>query len=211
MKRRALIITGTLALGAAWLGPLPQLAERAFFAHMMMHMIVVAVAAPLLALGVAGGRCDPVRRFPALFPPLPVSLVELAVVWAWHAPVLHHAARHGVAGLIAEQGLFLVSGLLVWLAVFGGEPARRTNRTGAGVVALLLTAMHMTLLGALIGLSPRPLYSHAIGLSALTPLEDQQLGGAIMLLAGGVTYLAGALWLMGELLADHVRGEEARP
>jgi putative membrane protein len=209
MKRPVFFTAGTLALGAAWLGPLPQLAERAFFAHMTMHMIVVAVAAPLLALGLAGGRWDPVRRLPALFPPLPVSLAEFAVVWAWHAPALHHAARHGLAGLIAEQALFLGSGLLVWLAAFGGDTSARANRTGAGVAALLLTAMHMTLLGALIALAPRPLYAHARELAALTPLEDQQLGGAIMLLTGGVAYLAGGLWLMVELLGKRAHSKEA--
>jgi putative membrane protein len=210
MKRRFLFIIGTLVLGAAWLGPLPHLAERAFFAHMTMHMIVVAVAAPLLAFGLAGGRYDPVRQWPTLFPPLPLSLVEFAVVWAWHAPALHHVARHGLVGLIAEQTLFLVSGLLLWLAAFGGEPARRANRSGAGVAALLLTVMHMTLLGALIALSPRPLYSHALGLPALTPLEDQQLGGAIMLCVGGVAYLAGGLWLLAEMLGARGLGREAR-
>lgn len=209
MKRPALLILGALALGTAWLGPLPQLAERAFFAHMTMHMIIVAVAAPLLAFGLAGGRWDPVRRLPRLFPPVPVSLVELAVVWAWHAPALHHAARHTVAGLLAEQSLFLISGLLVWLAAFGGDPASRRSRTGAGVAALLLTAMHMTLLSALIALAPRPLYAHGVGLSSLTPLEDQQLGGAVMLLVGGIAYLAGGLWLTVELLGQRVRAEEA--
>jgi len=208
MKRHALLILGLLALAGAWFGPLPDIAHRALFGHMTMHMIIVAVAAPLLALAIAGSRADPVGKWPALFPPLPVSLVEFAVVWAWHSPALHHAARHSVAGFAAEQGLFLVSGLLVWLAAFGGGRVERTNRIGAGVAALLLTAMHMTLLGALIALSPRPLYPHAGGFAALTPLEDQHLGGAIMLVVGGVAYLAGGLWLMVELLGGRVRGKE---
>ncbi len=210
MKRRAFLAGGGIALGAAWIWPLPAVAERAFFGHMTMHMVVVAVAAPLLALGLAGGRLDPVRKRPGLFPPLPVSLVEFVFVWAWHAPALHHVARHSQAGLIAEQGLFLVSGLLVWLAAFGGDPAQRVDRAGAGVVALLLTAMHMTLLGALIALAPRSLYSHASGTLALTPLEDQQLGGAVMIVVGGVAYLAGGLWLMVEMLGSRARGGEAQ-
>ena len=41
--RRALPILGLLTLAAAWLGPLPELAGRAFFAHMTMHMCVVAL------------------------------------------------------------------------------------------------------------------------------------------------------------------------
>jgi putative membrane protein len=67
-------------------------------------------------------------------------------------------------------------------------------------VGLLLTSMHMTLLGALLALSPRPLYFHIAGFSGLTPLEDQHLGGAIMLLVGGVSYLLGGLWLTVGLL-----------
>ena len=208
--RRVLLIFGLLTLAAAWLGPLPQLARRAFFAHMMMHMGVVAVAAPLIALGIAGGQYDPVRRASALFAPIPASVLELVVVWAWHAPALHHAARHQTAALAVEQGMFLLSGLFVWLSAFGGAARRGGGRSAAGVVGLLLTSMHMTLLGALLALSPRPLYSHVEGFSNLTALEDQHLGGAIMLLVGGVSYLAGGLWLMVGLLGGAVvkSGEE---
>jgi putative membrane protein len=206
--RRVLLILGLLALAAAWLGPLPGLARHAFFAHMTMHMGVVALAAPLLALGVAGGRLDPVRRAPKLFAPVPASILELVVVWAWHAPALHHAARHGAAGLFAEQGMFLLSGLFVWLSAFGGASSR--GRSAAGVVGLLLTSMHMTLLGALLALSPRPLYTHAEGFGGLTPLEDQHLGGAIMLIVGGVSYLAGGLWLtVGMLRGAALKTREA--
>lgn len=200
--RRALLVCGLLTLTAMWLGPLPQLARQAFWAHMTLHMGVVAVAAPLLALGVAGGRLDPVRHTPGLFAPIPASVLELVVVWAWHAPALHHAARHGTAGLVAEQGMFLLAGLLMWLSAFGGDAWGRGNRAAAGVVGLLLTAMHMTLLGALLALTPRPLYVHVDGFAGLTPLEDQHLGGAIMLLVGGVVYLCGGLWLTVGLLRD---------
>lgn len=172
---------GALALAALWLGPLPALAERSFAAHMALHMGVVALAAPLLALPLAG------RRLPPWLSPLPLSAVEALVVWAWHAPTLHHAARHGALALAGEQLSFLASGLAVWAASVG------RGRAGEGAAALLLTSMHMTLLGALFALAPRPLYgAHA--------LDDQHLGGVVMLLAGGASYLAGGLWLTGRLL-----------
>lgn len=203
--QRALLIAGLVTLAAAWLGPLPALARDAFFAHMTMHMMVVALAAPLIALGLAGSRLDPVLYGPRLFPPVPVSLLELVVVWAWHAPVLHHAARHTRYGVMAEQGSFLLAGLLVWLSAFGGRHRADGNRAGAGIVALLLTSMHMTLLGALLALTPRPLYAHTAAWTSLSPLADQQLGGAIMILAGGISYLAGGLWLTFRLL-NHASG-----
>jgi putative membrane protein len=197
--RRTALLAFLLVLAALWLGPLPRAASRSFSAHMALHMGVVALAAPLLALAAAGGRFDPVRLVPRLLPPIPLSLVELVVVWAWHAPVLHHAARHERFAFLAEQGTFLVAGSLVWVSALGGARAQRAERAAAGVVALLLTSMHMTLLGALFALGPRPLFGHS-GSFGLTSLEDQQLGGAIMLVTGGVAYLAGGLWLTAGVL-----------
>lgn len=202
MRRTTCLVLGSLVLACVWVSPLPQLTQGAFTAHMTMHMGVVAVAAPLLAFGLAGGPIDPVRRWPALFPPIPISLAELVIVWAWHTPGLHEAARQRTGALVVEQAAFLVAGLLVWLSAFGGGPSQRRGRAGAGVTALLLTSMHMTLLGALLALAPRPLYSHARELSRLTPLEDQHLGGAIMLLVGGIAYLAGGLWLTAGLVRE---------
>jgi putative membrane protein len=206
MKRVALIL-GLVTLAVLWLGPVPALARHSFAAHMTLHMGVVAVAAPLLAFGVAGGRFDPVRRAPQWFPAIPLSIVELVAVWAWHTPSLHHAARHAPGGFAAEQATFLLAGLLVWLASVGGPREARHERTGAGITALLLTSMHMTLLGALLALTPRVLYTHAPrghlhqipGASAMA-LDDQHLGGAIMLLIGGASYLAGGLWLTARLV-----------
>ena len=198
--RRGVIVIGLLILAAVWLGPLPQLARQAFFAHMLMHMGVVAVAAPVLALGIAGGRLDATRQAPRLFAPIPASILELVVVWAWHTPALHHAARHHTAVLIIEQGMFFLAGIFVWLSAFGGDALNRRSRSAAGVLALLLTAMHMTLLGALLALTPRPLYAHMEGFRGLAAIDDQHLGGAIMLLVGGVSYLLGGLWLTARLL-----------
>ncbi len=199
--RRAPAWLGVAVLAASWLGLWRQLGAGPFAAHMLMHMGVVAVAAPLLALALAGGTLDPVPRAPRLFAAVPASLVELCAVWAWHAPALHHFARHTALGLAAEQATFLSSALWVWLSALGGRSGG--TRTGAGVLALLLTSMHMTLLGALLALAPRPLYLHA-GADSVAALADQQLGGAIMLIVGGVSYLAGGLGLVRGLL--HGRG-----
>lgn len=202
-----LLFLGACLLAGLWCGPLPQLARISFSAHMALHMGVVAIAAPLLAFGLAGTAFDPVRRAPAFFPPVPLSLIELAAVWIWHVPGLHHFARQSLAGFAAEQGTFVLAGLLVWLSAFGGGEARAQNRRAAGIAALLLTSMHMTLLGALLALSPRPLYVH-VEMCSLSPLDDQHLGGAIMLLVGGVAYLAGGGWLTAGLLRA-ARNKEA--
>lgn len=212
MRRAVALSLGLLTLAGAWLGLLPALVPGAFSAHMALHMAVVAIAAPLLALGVAQSRFDPVPHAPALFSAVPASIVELVVVWGWHTPALHHAARHDSLAFALEQGSFVLSALWLWCSAFGGAPRERDERRGAGMLGLLLTSMHMTLLGALLALPPRVLYSHGehgeghaahgtvVAAARLGPLDDQHLGGAIMIVLGGASYLAGGLWLAAGLL-----------
>jgi putative membrane protein len=194
MMRSVSLVVGLGVLAAVWLGPLPALARHSFAAHMTMHMAIVALGAPLLALGTAGTTADPVRRMPGVVSAVPASMIELVVVWSWHVPVLHEAARHGGGALILEQATFAAAGLLLWTAAIGGTRDQRHARVWSGVAALLLTSMHMTLLGALFALGQRPLFH------AAAPVADQQLGGVIMLLVGGVAYLLGGLALMAVAL-----------
>ena len=194
------LLSAVAVFGSAWLGPLPDLARESFAAHMTLHIAVVAVAAPLLALAIAGTKVDPVRVIPQLVAPVPASMFELVVVWAWHMPVLHHAARHGSAAFLAEQITFVAAGVFLWVAVLGGDREQRRLRAGAGIAALLLTSMHMTLLGALFALASRPLFLHATSALPREALADQQLGGVIMLLVGGASYLIGGLGLTASAL-----------
>jgi putative membrane protein len=201
LMRTGSLVVGIAVLAAAWLGPLPVLASHSFAAHMTMHIAVVAVAAPLLALGLGGTVADPVRTVPRLVAPIPASMIELIVVWAWHVPALHEAARLQTWAFVLEQGCFAVAGLWLWIAAIGGQREQRRVRAGSGVFALLFTFMHMTLLGALFAIADRPLF-HTANASSVA---DQQLGGVIMLLVGGASYLLGGLCLMGAALRSSAR------
>lgn len=196
--KRWIFGNGIFALIIAWF-VLPQMAQQLFFIHMIMHMLVVAVAAPLLAIAISNTKWDVSKKFPLLFAAIPASIGELIIVWGWHAPRSHYFARHESIGLFLEQSTFLISGLWVWISCL--NPDRR----GAGIIGLLLTSMHMTLLGALLGLAPRMLYPHHHGQDGLSGLDDQQLGGAIMLVVGGIVYLTGGISLMRRLLINKVQ------
>ena len=102
---------------------------------------------------------------------------------------------------MAEQATFLVAGIFLWFASLAARDEYTHAAAGAG--ALLFTSIHMTLLGALLALSPRALYGGGdvtcFGV-VLEAGQDQQLGGAIMLLVGAVVYLAGGLILVARLL-----------
>ncbi|PZX56289.1 cytochrome c oxidase assembly protein [Cereibacter changlensis] len=183
--RAAALTVAVLALALAWVAPLERWLG-AFPAHMLGHMTLVAVAAPALVLAFPQG-------FARLgVPVLAGAVLEFLIVWGWHLPALHGAARLALPWHLAEQALFLAGGLAVWAgALRAAEPL-------AGAGALLLTSMHMTLLGALLVLAGKDLYAEICG----TPpsLPGQQLGGLLMLGIGTPIYLFGGLWLTASAL-----------
>jgi putative membrane protein len=178
---RPSLAAGILVLLAAWL--LAAGGERSFAVHMVAHMAIVAIAAPLIAIGLHGTRLDFSVGL-TWITPLTASLVELVAVWFWHLPQTRLLAEQSPAAAVLEQIAFLVAGLLLWLSCLSASRL-------AGAAGLLFTSMHMTLLGVLLALSPRPLY------------------GVAMLLVGAISYLAGGIALLFRLLADP-RGTEGR-
>ncbi len=148
------------------------------------------------------------RRVNAGGLPIFASVMELIIVWGWHAPALRAAAESSTLVTAAEQASFLAAGLLLWSTSIAG--ARERIHAAAGAAALLVTSIHMTLLGALLSLSQRPLFGEGqvtcFGL-VLSDTQDQQIGGVIMLLVGAAVYLAGGVWLVGTLLAPQPQSQ----
>lgn len=197
--RKLALLAGLGVLIAVWAGPLLDTWRDSFAAHMVAHMGVIAVATPLIAIGIS--RWFSSRLAISLGLPLVASVLELIAVWGWHAPALRAAAESSMLATIAEQLTFLMVGLFLWcncLSTGGGR-----SHAAAGAAALLVTSVHMTLLGALLTLSQRPLFGEqqvsCFGV-VLDGAQDQQLGGTVMLTVGAVVYLAGGLWLLSGLL-----------
>lgn len=185
--RAAAACAAAAVLAALWLLPLERWLPG-FPLHMVRHMGLVAVAAPLLVIGLPGLA----RRL--RIDPLLATAIEFVVVWGWHLPRLHGAARTSALPFVAEQASFLAAGLLVWAGCLGA----RQPLAGAG--GLLLTSMHMTLLGALLTLAPRDLYAAWCGTAP--NLGAQQLGGMVMLAIGTPIYLVAGLGLSARALAE---------
>lgn len=203
--RRLSLIAGFAVLVLIWAGPLLSVWRESFAAHMLAHMGVVAIAAPLIAIGVSD-RIAAVRPSSALI----ASLVELVVVWGWHMPAARLWATTSAFATMLEQAMFLAAGLFLWLAALAAAGGGSTAQSASGAFALLLTSIHMTLLGALLALASRPLYGvgevTCFGI-VLDAGQDQALGGVVMLMVGAAVYLAGGVFLLSRLLAG---GEQER-
>jgi putative membrane protein len=209
--RVACFAAGTFALGLALLSPIDRVATALFAVHMIQHMLLVVVAAPLLVLGDVGtamlwaldidarravGMWWRARRvLPAIWEqlrrPLVAFTLHVAALWLWHVPAFYDAALRRESMHVAEHVSFLLTALLFWYPIADAHPRRRF---GVGVATLYLFAagMQCTLLGALITMSRHPWYFGHYATTAawgLTPLEDQQLAGLVMWIPAGLVYL----------------------
>jgi putative membrane protein len=219
----ALFGTGLVTLIAVLVPPFEGLAERRLWAHMVQHVTVVAVAAPLLVLGNASGvliaGLPPSwrERWPLTVRPSwlgdPARATALAAVvlvahtgalWAWHLPALYEPALRSAPVHALEHASLFATALLFWLVVAG---SRRRAASGAAVLVTFVAALQGSALGALITLAGSPwypTYAEAATGSGLTPLEDQQLAGVVMWGPCGAIYtFAGVL-----LFADWIRRSE---
>ena len=213
-NRAALFAAGWLTLFGALVWPLAPFTEGLFSAHMVQHELVMVVAAPLLVLArplamwawalpagwrASAGRPFRARRFAAFWRgftgPLTATGVHAAAIWVWHLPRVFELSEASAAAHALQHVAFFASAVLFWWALL--KPARGA-RVGAAVGCLFVTMLHTGALGVLLTFSGELWYpaatahSHAAG---LTPLEDQQLGGLIMWVVGGLPYVAAALAL----------------
>lgn len=170
-------------LAVAFVSPLCALSAALFSARVVHHLLLVAVAAPLIALAL-----------PARVPrgTTPLFLISTAVLWTWHLPQAYDAAMANTGVYWVMQATLLGSATCFWRTVLApGQPA------GQAGLAILGAYMQMGLLGALLTFAPDALYAihQRAPLSwGFTPLSDQQLGGIIMWVPAGLPYAAfGAL------------------
>ena len=176
-------VLGVAVLAVAFLSPLCALSSALFSARVVHHILLVAVAAPLLALA------QPARRRTGAGLPF---ILATALLWLWHLPIAYDAALSDMAVYWIMQASLFGSAWLFWRAAF-------SQPEGSGLGWVFLAYVAMGLLGALLTLAPQALYSaHASAplLWGFTPLSDQQLGGLIMWMPAGIPF---ALW--GTMLA----------
>lgn len=194
---------GWASLVLAFVSPLCALSAALFSARIAHHLLLVAVAAPLLALAC---RQQVTTRLKRPLPLVALACLHIVLFWLWHAPALYAAAmaQHGLYWLMELS--ILGSAVLFWQAALD-------RRAGLALVAptVIGVTAQMGVLGALLAFSGRALYTpHSLTTWSwgLTPLEDQALAGLIMWVPGSLPYLGVLLAVVATRLAD--RTGEAR-
>ncbi len=218
-------VAGIAALALTLLSPIHRLGAELFSAHMTQHELLMLFAAPLLILGHPGApmlwafpmswriRLGKLTSWPivatswnAVSAPLAAWMIHGVTLWLWHVPILYQATLYSEPVHAAQHATFLFTALLFWWTLFHGRGGRMPY--GAAVAYVFTTAVHTSVLGALLTCSSKLWYPAYIGRTAawrLSPLEDQQLGGLIMWVPAGVVYIVIGLWLFAGWLRESDR------
>lgn len=191
-RERVLGSAAVLVLAVIFVSPLCAISSSLFAARTVHHVLLVAVAAPLIAWALPRIRLGPLAL---------ATAAHAGVFWAWHAPAAYGAALSNDGVYWLMQLSLLGSSVWFWAAV-------RRACVPAAVAALLIAMVAMGLLGALLTFTGQPVYApHFLTTAAwgLSPLEDQQAAGLIMWAPAAAVYLAAALLTLGRWIGPDAR------
>ena len=192
-------LIGWAVAAAAVMTPLCALSVALFSARIAQHMLLLLVAAPFVALGLpaASGRAA-----------WPAAAAFFVLLWVWHMPAPYNATFHSTPLYWSMHVTLFGSGVWVWRELIGHP----VGGTGKALAAGIATSMQMSLLGALLTLGSHAWYTvHYFTTEAwgFSPLQDQQLGGALMWVPGCGLFFWAALRSMHRVWLEVERRQPA--
>ena len=178
-------------------GPLHYLSDELSFAmHMVQHLLLQMIWAPLFVLGLPGWLISPlvqkqwvqkVGRF--LTKPVHAALLFHGCIWIWHFPPMYELALTNHPFHILEHLMFMATAVIFWWVVLSPIPETPRPSYGWQAFYLLVNLAPMKALGLIITVHNELLYefySTQPRLWGLTPVGDQRAGGLLMWVVGGL-------------------------
>lgn len=180
-------------------GPLHDLSDSYLFsAHMVQHLLLAFVVAPMLLMGVTGDMLRPLirnRRVRRLaewgLAPTRCFVIFNVVIAGWHLPPMYNYALAHHPAHIAQHLLILAASVIMWWPVLSPLPELpRLNYPGQMLYLFLLT-IPMAIVSVYIAYSDGilyPMYASAPRVWGISPMDDQMMGGLIMWIPGGLFF-----------------------
>jgi putative membrane protein len=228
LMRTAAFLGGLATIAVALLSGIARYDTTLFSVHMVQHLLLMLIAAPLLALSapvtqvlrassarVRQGLLIPVlhsRPVEAIGHPVVAALTFAVVVWGSHFTGLFELALEDQGVHEVEHVAYLAAAMIFWWPVIAADPARRRMAFPVRAQYLLVQVPVNSFLGMAFVFAPAPLYAHYGVLGSpygIDALADQQLAGGIMWLAGDVVFIAGILGIIAAWMRHEQRDEPA--
>jgi putative copper resistance protein D len=221
-RRTGAFLVGLLGLAFALVSGIERYDTTLFSVHMVQHVLIVLVAAPLIALAapvtlllrlssretrrrwllpILHSRAMRVLAFPV------TAWVAFAgVMWASHFSGFFDLALEDPLVHDLEHGLFLGSALLFWWPAVGLDPAPWRIGFPARIAYVFLQMTQNTFLAVVLLNTSTVLYPHYGSLGqpyGVDALADQRLAAGIMWIAGDAIFLGAIMLLVaGWMRAD---------
>lgn len=217
-------LAGLVVLALALVSPVEAYEGVLFSVHMVQHMLLELLAAPLLLAGgpitltLRVARPSVRRRLLAVLQSRAIHVLSFPVIawalfaaanWGWHFSALYDQALENELLHYVQHATFLGASLLFWWPIIGADPSPWRLPHPVRLFYLFLAMPQNSFLGVAIMSASTILYPHYstnVRSWGPTPLEDQQIGGIIMWVVGDVAFLVG----MALVVAMWVRHEERR-
>lgn len=171
-----------------------------FSAHMLQHLLLALVVAPLMVFGVTGDMLRPLLAWRGVGPvarwvsrPIPCFAVFNLVVTVWHLPPMYNYALANHPVHITQHLTLLVASVLMWWPVLSPLPELPRLSYPGQMLYLFLMTIPMAIVSVYIAYSDGllyPAYARAARIWGITPMNDQLIGGLIMWIPGGLFFFA---------------------
>jgi putative membrane protein len=236
--RSAAFYGALVVLAIALASPLEKLSEELFWAHMVQHVLLMLVAAPLVVIAqpwvrlwrsvplagrrrIAGAfmhdeRAAPLRAISrTLGAPTAGLLLFTVVLLGWHLPVMFDATLSSGALHALEHTLFFAASVLMFKQVIASPPLHATLNDTQRLLYVIAAMTVSWVLAVVLAIAPSPLYSHYAHLASrpggISALADQQLAAGVMWVPGSVTFVIIIFVYVHRWLAPQSTGPSRAP
>jgi putative copper resistance protein D len=225
-RRTVAFMAGMLALAFALISGIERYDTSLFSVHMVQHVLLMLVAAPLLALAapvtlvlrLSSGETRHRWLLPVLHSrvvrflahPVVAWVMFAAMMWATHFSPLFNASLEDPLVHDIEHMLFLTGAFLFWWPAVALDPAPWRMSHPARIGYLFTQMTQNTFLAVVILNATTVLYPHYESLVrpwGITALEDQRLAAGIMWVAGDLIFLTAILAVVAGWMRSEARNE----
>jgi putative membrane protein len=196
--------TGMVLIAVATSGPIDSLAEDLISVHMVQHLILADLVSLLLVLGMTGPVLQPLlanrwtRPLRHLTHPVAAISIFTFNLFLWHSPPLYQAVLHSETLHVLEHLLFIGTGILLWMPLFGPLPKPQWFGKGAHVVYTAGIWLPAMVLSNTLMWSDKvfyPDYGPTALARGIEPIADQSTAGAILMVECMLMALALLAWV----------------
>ncbi len=201
--RQACFYSGFVVIGAA-LTSLGTASQELLYVHMIEHLLLGDIAALLIVLGLTAPLIAPILkirffdRLRVLANPLIAFPLWALDLYLWHLPVFYQAALENSWVHALEHTMFLGFGINMWMCLFGPLPMPAWFGNLGKLLYIVAVRLAGTALGNIFlwsGTVFYPFYLHSDSLHHISPLADQNLAGAIMMIEESLLTIGLFCWL----------------